>query len=68
MGMFEESLNHYNEADLQSLTEKALPSRSLRIVAESYAIKGKILNNVNHKKASFINITFNFYDRLKTIC
>lgn len=41
MGMFEESLNHYNEADLQSLTEKALPSRSLRIVAESYAIKGK---------------------------
>lgn len=42
MGMFEEALNYYNEADLQSLTEKALPSRSLRIVAESYAIKGLV--------------------------
>lgn len=41
MGFYEESLNHYIEADLQSLTEKALPCRSLRIVAESYAIKGK---------------------------
>ncbi|KAG8276597.1 Tetratricopeptide repeat protein 7B [Homalodisca vitripennis] len=46
MGFFEESLNHYNEADLQSLTEKALPSRSLRIVAESYAIKGLCLEKV----------------------
>ncbi|XP_054272006.1 tetratricopeptide repeat protein 7B isoform X2 [Macrosteles quadrilineatus] len=46
MGFFEESLNHYNEADLQSLTEKPLPSRSLRIVAESYAIKGLCLEKV----------------------
>jgi hypothetical protein len=41
MGMYEEALNYYNQAELQSLTEKELPSRSLRIVAESYAIKGK---------------------------
>lgn len=46
MGFYEESLNHYNEADLQSLTEKPLPSRSLRIVAESYAIKGLCLEKV----------------------
>jgi hypothetical protein len=41
MGMYEDSLNYYNEAELQTFTEKQLPSRSLRIVAESYAIKGK---------------------------
>lgn len=40
MGMHEESLDYYNQAELQSFTEKQLPSRSLRIVAESYAIKG----------------------------
>ncbi|CAB0019312.1 unnamed protein product [Nesidiocoris tenuis] len=39
-GHFEESLRHFMEADLQSLTEKPLPSRSLKIVAESYAVKG----------------------------
>jgi hypothetical protein len=41
MGMYEDSLNYYSQAELQTLTEKQLPSRSLRIVAESYAIKGK---------------------------
>jgi hypothetical protein len=41
MGMYEDTLDYYNEAELQTLTEKQLPSRSLRIVAESYAIKGK---------------------------
>nr|CAD7587033.1 unnamed protein product [Timema genevievae] len=40
MGLYEDSLNYYNQAELQTLTEKTLPSRSLRIVAESYAIKG----------------------------
>ena len=43
MGMYEDSLNYYNQAELQTLTEKQLPSRSLRIVAESYAIKGECL-------------------------
>ncbi|XP_043275084.1 tetratricopeptide repeat protein 7B isoform X2 [Venturia canescens] len=40
MGMYEEALQHYQQAELQSLTEKQLPSRSLRIIAESFAIKG----------------------------
>lgn len=46
MGMYSESLFHYQEADLQSLTEKQLPSRSLRIVAESFAIKGLCLEKL----------------------
>ncbi|XP_014242615.1 tetratricopeptide repeat protein 7B isoform X2 [Cimex lectularius] len=45
-GQYEDSLKHYMEADLQSLTEKSLPSRSLRIVAESYAVKGLCLEKV----------------------
>ncbi|XP_075226691.1 tetratricopeptide repeat domain 7 [Lycorma delicatula] len=46
MGMYDESLYHYIEADLNSLTEKSLPTRSLRIVAESFAIKGLCLEKV----------------------
>lgn len=40
MGMYEEALKHYQQAELHTLTEKPLPCRSLRIIAESYAIKG----------------------------
>lgn len=43
MGLYEDALHHYEQAELQTLTEKQLPSRSLRIVAESYAIKGVCL-------------------------
>lgn len=43
MGLYEDALHHYDQAELQTLTEKHLPSRSLRIVAESYAIKGLCL-------------------------
>ncbi|XP_033190579.1 tetratricopeptide repeat protein 7B isoform X1 [Bombus vosnesenskii] len=39
MGMYEEALKHYQQAELHTLTEKPLPCRSLRIIAESYAIK-----------------------------
>ncbi|XP_026669327.1 tetratricopeptide repeat protein 7B isoform X3 [Ceratina calcarata] len=39
MGMYEEALEHYHQAELHTLTEKPLPCRSLRIIAESYAIK-----------------------------
>ncbi|PNF19557.1 hypothetical protein B7P43_G18242, partial [Cryptotermes secundus] len=52
MGMYEESLNYYNQAELQSFTEKQLPSRSLRIVAESYAIKGMCLEKVRPSSSS----------------
>lgn len=41
--MYDEALNNYQQAELHTLTEKQLPSRSLRIVAESYAIKGLCL-------------------------
>lgn len=43
MGDYEGALNRLTAAGLDQLTEKALPTRSLRIVAESYAIKGGIL-------------------------
>ncbi|XP_066581343.1 tetratricopeptide repeat protein 7B [Prorops nasuta] len=46
MGMYEEALNHYHQAELHKLTEKQLPSRSLRIIAESYAIKGLCLEKL----------------------
>lgn len=39
-GSYDEALKHYKLAELNTLTEKELPVRSLRIVAESYAIKG----------------------------
>uniref|UniRef100_A0A0K8TA39 Tetratricopeptide repeat protein 7 N-terminal domain-containing protein n=2 Tax=Lygus hesperus TaxID=30085 RepID=A0A0K8TA39_LYGHE len=45
-GHYEEALKHFMEADLHSLTEKPLPSRSLKIVAESYAVKGLSLEKV----------------------
>ncbi|XP_071524615.1 tetratricopeptide repeat protein 7B isoform X2 [Panulirus ornatus] len=40
MGDYEGALSRLAAAGLDQLTEKALPTRSLRIVAESYAIKG----------------------------
>nr|XP_034182983.1 tetratricopeptide repeat protein 7B isoform X2 [Osmia lignaria] len=46
MGMYEEALNHYQQAELHALTEKPLPCRSLRIIAESYAIKGLCLEKL----------------------
>ncbi|XP_041980306.1 tetratricopeptide repeat protein 7B [Aricia agestis] len=42
-GSYEDALKHYKLAELSTLTEKELPVRSLRIVAESYAIKGLCL-------------------------
>ncbi|XP_068634003.1 tetratricopeptide repeat protein 7B [Battus philenor] len=42
-GAYDEALKQYNLAELSTLTEKELPVRSLRIVAESYAIKGLCL-------------------------
>ncbi|XP_047990139.1 tetratricopeptide repeat protein 7B [Leguminivora glycinivorella] len=42
-GAYDEALKNYKMAELNTLTEKELPIRSLRIVAESYAIKGLCL-------------------------
>ncbi|GLH01190.1 Tetratricopeptide repeat protein 7B [Gryllus bimaculatus] len=52
MGYYQESLNFYDQAELHTLTEKHLPSRSLRIVAESYAIKGLCLEKVPPSSSS----------------
>ncbi|XP_015591073.1 tetratricopeptide repeat protein 7B isoform X2 [Cephus cinctus] len=46
MGMYDEALFHYEQAELHTLTEKQLPSRSLRIIAESFAIKGLCLEKL----------------------
>lgn len=46
MGMYEDALHHYQQAELDTLTEKPLPCRSLRIIAESYAIKGLQLTTI----------------------
>lgn len=43
VGDYEGALGHLTAAGLDQLTEKTLPTRSLRIVAESYAIKGEVL-------------------------
>lgn len=43
VGDYEGALAHLTAAGLDQLTEKTLPTRSLRIVAESYAIKGEVL-------------------------
>ena len=36
------SLSRLSSAGLNQLTEKHLPTRSLKVVAESYAVKGNI--------------------------
>lgn len=42
-GQFNEAIDHITSAELNQLTEKALSTRSLRILAESYAVKGLCL-------------------------
>ncbi|XP_059057458.1 tetratricopeptide repeat protein 7B [Achroia grisella] len=42
-GAYDEALKQYKLVDLNTLKEKELPVRSLRIMAESYAIKGLCL-------------------------
>ncbi|KAF4526349.1 hypothetical protein B566_EDAN014086, partial [Ephemera danica] len=42
-GNYDEALENFQKADLINLAEKPLPCRSIRIVAESYAIKEKQL-------------------------
>ncbi|KAI5727260.1 hypothetical protein M8J76_017120 [Diaphorina citri] len=46
IGNYEEALSHFYQAELHALTEKSLPSRSIKIVAESYAIKGLCLEKL----------------------
>ncbi|XP_059483744.1 tetratricopeptide repeat protein 7B [Neocloeon triangulifer] len=39
-GNYEEAVENFRKADLENLAEKNLPCRSVRIVAESFAIRG----------------------------
>lgn len=57
MGDFEGALGRLKSAGLDHLTEKALPTRSLRIVAESYAIKGLCLEKAPLPHNSKFQIT-----------
>jgi tetratricopeptide repeat protein 7 len=41
-GNYEDALENFKKADLDNLAEKTLPCRSVKIVAESFAIKGLI--------------------------
>ncbi|ENN81330.1 hypothetical protein YQE_02266, partial [Dendroctonus ponderosae] len=52
-GQYADALKNYKMADLQNLTEKRLPLRSLKIVAESYAIKGLCLQKDTSASSKF---------------
>ncbi|XP_059622260.1 tetratricopeptide repeat protein 7B [Phlebotomus argentipes] len=51
-GQYDEVLEHFVKAELNSLSEKELTPRSLRILAESYAIKGLSLENQGPQKGT----------------
>ncbi|XP_014089456.2 tetratricopeptide repeat protein 7B isoform X1 [Bactrocera oleae] len=51
-GEYEKSLENFVKAELNTLAEKELTLRSLKILAESYAIKGLCLENQTNKPTS----------------
>lgn len=51
-GDFENSLEHFKLAEIDNLSEIALSSRTLRILAESYAVKGLCLEAKSPKGSS----------------
>lgn len=51
-GQYEQSLEGFVQAELNTLSEKELTLRSLKILAESYAIKGLCLENQGIKAPS----------------
>lgn len=55
-GEFEQSLEHFKLAELDNLSEKQLSSRSLKILAESYAVKGLCLEAKGPKTSSKFKI------------
>nr|XP_023021294.1 tetratricopeptide repeat protein 7B [Leptinotarsa decemlineata] len=52
-GQYAEGLKHFKMADLQNLTEKRLPLRSLKIIAESYALKALCLQKDDTTSSKF---------------
>ncbi|KAB7497983.1 Tetratricopeptide repeat protein 7B [Armadillidium nasatum] len=51
-GNYQTALKRLEEAGLHQLTEKTLPTRSLRVVAESYAIEGLCLEKTSQPYSS----------------
>ncbi|XP_055385145.1 tetratricopeptide repeat protein 7B [Condylostylus longicornis] len=51
-GQYEESLENFIKAELNTLSEKELTLRSLKILAESYAIKGLCLEHQTSRASS----------------
>ncbi|GIY07672.1 tetratricopeptide repeat protein 7B [Caerostris extrusa] len=45
-GLYDDSLSHLNKGGLDSLTEKQLSNRIMKVVAESFAIKGLCLEKM----------------------
>lgn len=52
-GQYAEAIKNYKMADLQNLSEKKLPLRSLKIIAESYAVKGLCLQKDTSSASKF---------------
>jgi tetratricopeptide repeat protein 7 len=59
-GSYDEALDNFRKADLENLAEKMLPCRSIRIVAESFAIRGnfyiEVSNNLIKKHIKFLGL------------
>lgn len=52
-GQYADGIMHFKKADLQNLSEKKLPLRSLKIIAESYAVKGLCLQKDTSASSKF---------------
>ena len=52
MGNYSEALEFYKRAQLDSLEEKQLPPRSLKIMAEAFAIKALCYEKISHTRGS----------------
>ncbi|XP_040570041.1 tetratricopeptide repeat protein 7B [Lepeophtheirus salmonis] len=67
-GLYNEALKYYEKAQLDMLEEKALPPRSLKIIAEAFAIKGlcyekiPLQNTSKHKSIERENNILRFYE------
>ena len=55
MGNYHEALKFYERAQLDTLEEKQLPPRSLKIMAEAFAIKALCFEKVSHTKSKARN-------------
>jgi len=68
-GNYTESLRFYDKAKLESLEEKTLPPRSLKIIAEAFAIKGMCHEKMasqstlsNHRRNKESSQTIHYYE------